>query len=245
VLTLVGRSPRCHVRLPDPGASRFVCALVRTPVGVWVVDLLSSRGVVVNGVACREARLEDGDVLRMGARAARLLYEGATPARGGRDGTSLPPALIDPPAGPAVGDLSPELILRPLLEQGGPFPEPTGSPFGQALMMLIRLLGDVHRDHLGLVREELEQIRRLSVEVRTLRAQLARPDPGALQAGAPAEGPDPAGNDRPPVEDEPGAAPTERPDPQLIQAIVGERIAAWERERQSRWRKVLDLLVNR
>src|SRR5262249_27740500 len=37
-LVLVGRSERCHVRLP--GASRFVCALVRTPEGVWAVDLL-------------------------------------------------------------------------------------------------------------------------------------------------------------------------------------------------------------
>src|SRR5208337_2150836 len=53
VLTLVGGSQGCHVRLPGSGISRFVCGLLRTSVGVWAVDLLSSRGVAVNGAICR------------------------------------------------------------------------------------------------------------------------------------------------------------------------------------------------
>ena len=51
------------------------------------------------------------------------------------------------------------------------------SPFGQALILLIRLLGDIHRDHLKLVREELAQIRRINLEMKATGAGLARPRP--------------------------------------------------------------------
>ncbi|MGB0066531.1 MAG: FHA domain-containing protein, partial [Isosphaeraceae bacterium] len=189
VLTLVGGSQRCHVRLPGPGISRFVCGLLRTSVGVWAVDLLSSRGVAVNGAICRQVRLEDGDVLRIGSLAVRLTYGEPTapphadtptqlagPISGlGPDWSSvgpLSPALIDRP-----GTLLLEAALRPLLEGEGSSPDVASLPFGQALILLIRLLGDMHRDHLKLVREELEQIRRINLEMKTTGAGLARPDP--------------------------------------------------------------------
>ena len=73
----------------------------------------------------------------------------------------LPPALIDGP-----GTLLLEATPRPLLEGEGPSPDMASSPFGQALILLIRLLGDIHRDHLKLVREELAQIRRINLEMK-------------------------------------------------------------------------------
>ena len=91
----------------------------------------------------------------------------------------LPPALIDRP-----GTLLLEAALRPLLEGEGPSPDVASSPFGQALILLIRLLGDMHRDHLKLVREELEQIRRINLEMKTTGAGLARPDPGTSTKAA-------------------------------------------------------------
>jgi FHA domain len=134
VLTLVGGSERCHVRLPGSGISRFVCGLLRTPAGVWVVDLLSSRGVAINNVFRRATRLEDGDVLRIGTLTFRLTYGApTTPLRSvppaqpagsvfgaglDRPGLGpLPPALIDPPE-----VLFSEAALRPLLEGGGAEP---------------------------------------------------------------------------------------------------------------------------
>src|SRR5205823_3188144 len=48
-LVLLGRSPACKVRLTGPKVSRFHASLVRTPAGIWVVDLLSSGRVRVNG----------------------------------------------------------------------------------------------------------------------------------------------------------------------------------------------------
>jgi hypothetical protein len=108
--------------------------------------------------------------------------------------------------------------------------------------MLVGLLGDMHREHLKLVREELEQIRRLNQEMVALRARLTRPALPAPAAGDPDAGPARA-DEGAEVEAGPDEAPTDRPDPQLVQAFVGERLAAWELERQSRWQKVLNLLV--
>ena len=42
------------------------CALLQTPAGLWVVDLLGRQGIAVNGTAVRWARLEDADELRIG-----------------------------------------------------------------------------------------------------------------------------------------------------------------------------------
>jgi hypothetical protein len=251
VLTLVGGSDRCHVRLPGPGISRFVCALLRTSVGVWAVDLLSSQGVAVNGALCRQVRLEDGDVLRIGALPVRLTYgEPTAPPRAdipthlagpnsgpGPDWSSvgpLPPALIDRP-----GALLLEAALQPLLEGGGSGPDVASSPFGQALILLIRLLGDMHRDHLKLVREELEQIRRINLEMKTTRAELVRLDPGTSTKAATVGGTAANGDPEP----EPGAPHPCLVDPEAVHSLVGERLVAWEQERRSRWQSVIELLV--
>jgi hypothetical protein len=101
----------------------------------------------------------------------------------------------------------------------------------------------MHRDHLKLVREELEQVRRLNQEMVVLRARLIRPALRAPAAGDPDAGPAPANDGGAGAGAGLDDAPTDRPDPQLVQAFVGERLAAWELERQSRLRKVLDLLV--
>lgn len=255
VLTLVGGSERCHVRLVGPGISRFVCALLRTSVGVWAVDLLSSQGVIVNGALCHQVRLEDGDVLRIGALAVRLTYGELTAPPGADRPTQLagpisglgpdfsrvdplPPALLDRPGASLL-----EAALGPLIEgEGeGPSPDVASSPFGQALILLIRLLGDMHRDHLKLVREELEQIRRINLEMKATRAGLAQtdPDPGtstkaAMVGGAAAKG-DP--------EPWPGPPPLRLVDPEAVHNLVGERLGAWEQERRSRWQRVIELLV--
>ena len=253
VLTLVGGSDRCHLRLAGAGISKVVCGLLRTPAGVWAVDLLSSRGIAVNGVVCREARLEDGDVLRVGTLAVRLTYGGlATPPR--PDASALRAGSVsDPgPDWPGVGPLLPALIerpevffseaaLRPLLEAGEPSPEVASSPFGQALILLIRLLGDMHRDHAKLVREELEQIRRINLEMIETRAGLPRPGPGN-GAGAVTAG---AATEHEGTEPGPEAPHARLVDPEAVQSLVGERLVAWEQERRSRWQKVIELLVRR
>ena len=66
VLSLVGSAGGCKFRLADPSVSPFHCSLLRTSVGLWVVDLLGSDGVAVNNaslVAVRLGQLKDAGTL--------------------------------------------------------------------------------------------------------------------------------------------------------------------------------------
>ncbi len=91
LLALVGGAASCKVRLRDPGVSRFHCSLVRGPLGVWAIDLLSRGGTRVNGrqVAC--AKLEDGDLLQVGPYALRTQLEALD---GGRSMEVMRPAPV-------------------------------------------------------------------------------------------------------------------------------------------------------
>jgi pSer/pThr/pTyr-binding forkhead associated (FHA) protein len=74
-LVLVGSAPECRVRLRDAGISRYHCSLVKTPEGLWVLDLLSTTGTRLNGEPIRWARVNEGDLLRVGPYLLRLSYE--------------------------------------------------------------------------------------------------------------------------------------------------------------------------
>jgi pSer/pThr/pTyr-binding forkhead associated (FHA) protein len=75
VLVLMGRTDGCKIRLMDSSVSKFHCSLIRTPRGVWVVDLLSRNGIWVNGTKVPWARLEQGDRLEVGEFVLRLRYD--------------------------------------------------------------------------------------------------------------------------------------------------------------------------
>ena len=74
-LALVGKSPACKIRLTEADVSRFHCGLVMTPNGVWAIDLLSQRPILVNGRSVRFARIEPGDELQVGRRTLTADYE--------------------------------------------------------------------------------------------------------------------------------------------------------------------------
>ncbi len=66
VMSLIGSASGCKLRLADPSVSRFHASLVRTPAGLWVVDMLGGSGITVNSARVRCSRLENGDVLEVG-----------------------------------------------------------------------------------------------------------------------------------------------------------------------------------
>lgn len=66
VMSLVGSAGGCKFRLADPSVSPFHCSLLRTSVGLWIVDLLGSDGVAVNNASVRYALLADGDLVKIG-----------------------------------------------------------------------------------------------------------------------------------------------------------------------------------
>ncbi len=72
VMSLIGSSSGCKFRLADPSVSSFHCSLLRTHLGLWIVDLLGSSGIVVNDASVRYAQLNDEDVLGVGRYRIRI-----------------------------------------------------------------------------------------------------------------------------------------------------------------------------
>ncbi len=77
LLALVGRADRCQLVLTDNTISNYHAAFVRTPLGLWVIDLASREGVYVNEMRVRWAWLANGDQVRMGSFTTVLRYETA------------------------------------------------------------------------------------------------------------------------------------------------------------------------
>lgn len=225
VMALVGSSPRCKVRLLDSNVSKLHCALLRTSQGLWVIDLLGRGGITVSGTAVRFARLAVDDVLGLGEVIVRPNFEtentrGRSPS--GATGVwnaappAAPPALASRPWGPpAAQPAAVPAYLQPARPTGPP--EFTGSEpglslllnhFGQmqqqmldqfqsSMMMMMQMFNGMHRDQMGLVREELDRLRELGDEIQQIKVQMA-----ASTAAAPQPLPPP-----PPYSLPPGTAP--------------------------------------
>jgi predicted component of type VI protein secretion system len=82
MLTLVGTSPHCKIRLASPGVSPFHCSLLRTSTGMWAVNLLGHEGITVNGSSTRASRLDEDDELRIGEILIRVIYEAHAAVQG-------------------------------------------------------------------------------------------------------------------------------------------------------------------
>ncbi len=77
VRSLAGQSAACELRLTDPHVSRRHAAFGVTARGLHLVDLRSTNGTFVNGVAVVEAYLEGGEVVRVGSTSIRVDVEAA------------------------------------------------------------------------------------------------------------------------------------------------------------------------
>jgi pSer/pThr/pTyr-binding forkhead associated (FHA) protein/anti-anti-sigma regulatory factor len=66
MMTLVGRHRACKFHFDDESVSHMHASLLRTPLGLWVVDLLGRDGTNVNSKPVRFALVEDGDVITVG-----------------------------------------------------------------------------------------------------------------------------------------------------------------------------------
>jgi hypothetical protein len=109
VMGLVGKSPECLFHINSPGLSKFHCSLVRTPTGLWVVDLLSRRGTCLNGRRVRSGRVHEGDLVQVGKYTLRFKRAAWTAKGSGQVGeaagagptNALVPARQGRPAPPA------------------------------------------------------------------------------------------------------------------------------------------------
>lgn len=218
-LALIGRSTACQVRLMNPSISNFHAALVRTPSGVWIVDLLSREGLEVDGTYVRAARLEEGSACRLGtftlrfcrgtlapapprrSEVSRLLSVPASSAPQAANSAERSVLLAAPATAEALFSLAAtrssnpaggESTLRPTWN---PLEPALDAPQQSIMMLLAQMLGTMHRDHMDLVKDELVEIRRLAEEMHALRVEIGQrpvtePAPAPSEvAAAPAKGP--------------------------------------------------------
>lgn len=253
-LVLVGRDGECHVRLPGAEVSGFHCALLRTPGGTWAVDLLSRTGTLINGEPIRRGRLADGDELRIGPH--RIRYRPATALEDGPESPPRParyplvtrsPAASGSLAGPAsgwtLGEPAPgqaaitEATMGLMVDQFGRMQQQMCDQFQQLLMLMAQMFGTLQRDQIALIREELDRLRLPPPELPASRADpaLAPPQNGSS--------PPRPGGSRPSADASP--RPEGAPDSDEFHAILCERIAEMQRERQGGFRKILDLMGRR
>ena len=73
----IGRDRHCHLRPNSPDVSRFHCAIIRRPSGVFVRDFGSKNGTVVNHrmLVGGELQLQDGDIIEVGRLAFMVTIE--------------------------------------------------------------------------------------------------------------------------------------------------------------------------
>ncbi|MFO1092523.1 MAG: FHA domain-containing protein [Planctomycetaceae bacterium] len=65
-ITILGRSNRSHLKLSDASVSKAHCAIVRTGIGFWVVDLLGRSGTTLNDRSVRMAPVGPADRIGTG-----------------------------------------------------------------------------------------------------------------------------------------------------------------------------------
>ncbi len=272
VLVLLGRSSECRVRLEGSEVSSFHCSLLRTPEGLWAVDLLGRGGIRVNRQPVRFARLGEGEELRLGRHRIRLRsgtappVVGALPALQDAQSRALatppfmtfappdlgpgagPPGMADSLFGQMTGHFA--LIQQQMFEQ-----------FQQTMMMMAQTFGALHRDHAESVRVELERLRQLNKDLAVLQGELVArrgatpPLAGSLSAPPPPVNARPRGPVKPvkrevdpnqghPTVPRPREANAARAGDEIHAQLTG-RIAEIQREQQGRWQHLLDLMMSR
>jgi signal transduction histidine kinase len=79
----IGRDPANRIRLHDTEVSRRQAEFVRTSDGYRILDVGSTNGTFVNGLAVRDVLLRPGDQIQIGQ--SVLVYSGQTPSARGSD----------------------------------------------------------------------------------------------------------------------------------------------------------------
>jgi pSer/pThr/pTyr-binding forkhead associated (FHA) protein len=160
-------------------------------------------------------------------------YDLATNTRGGSGGA------IDPSVNLLVHQIG--MMQRQMMDQ-----------FHNSMMMMFEGFAALHREQSSIIRDELDEVRKLSREIEALRTQIAekpapkptpappiaRVEPRPFPTLAPA--PAPANPDRPePIK---RAAPPPPPPEADIHAQLCRKLASIEAERQTRWQKLLGMM---
>ncbi len=212
-LVLIGKSTACRIQIEGEGIANIHASLVRTPTGVFVVDLLSRSGIVVNGTPVRWAQLGQEDELLVGDQLLRIRCSAATrrttlpPVRLAARATSTLPqresshqALVAASTVPALPPMMAEQAgtASHLLAAFAQMQQQSSDQLHQTVLTLVQSFATMHQEQMGVIYEELAAIRRLTEEHQVLWARLeqrtnATQQPVALRLVADGTTPHPGG----------------------------------------------------
>jgi hypothetical protein len=141
-----------------------------------------------------------------------------------------------------------EALLMPLVSQFSEMQRHMFEQFQQTLLMMAQMFGNLQREQMALIRQELEQIRELTRQLHTLQsegaARAAMPLPATAQAAAPSS-PMPSRSSTPAA----SAAKADTLSPKFcdpsVHVWLSQRLSALQQERQNRWQKVLSLVTGK
>ena len=153
-----------------------------------------------------------------------------------------PPPKAPPPATPAELSGPPsESVVVPLLRQLGELHGQMFEQFQQSLLLMMQAFGEMHREQMTALQSELSRIQELNAELGKLQADVAR-----LTMARAKERPRGTQSftsdmrDTVPLFELPRNGPAQGPDSgTAIREWVMERIDTLQRERQSRWQKLV------
>ncbi len=175
VLVLVGSSPACRIRLQGDRVAEYHCSLVRTPQGVWLIDLLNGKGTYLHGQPVPWALVKEGDRLQVGPYVLRVWYPG--------HGSDIPlRSLSEVPAGTLVqpADDTSKSGRRPYQDQNGPEPASTEVSARAPALRAERDQGRERQQDPELVRQQLTDSQS---ECDRLRGQLCELEVGVAGMG--------------------------------------------------------------
>jgi hypothetical protein len=167
---------------------------------------------------------------------------------------ALMPAVAEPfpPVPAALADVGGPALL-PLLQQFGQMQQQMMDQFQQTLLMMMQLIHRMHTDQLDLVRNEMQRLREVNLEIQEARLNqqaLARAAGPTQPQATPSKPPRPAARGVPPARaDEAAPAPqaTDKPPAEAagaadIHGNLAGKIAALEAQRQSIWQRIMGAL---
>jgi pSer/pThr/pTyr-binding forkhead associated (FHA) protein len=199
VVALLGNSPRCKARMHHDSVSWFHCGLVRTRLGLWVIDLLSNNGTVVNGRRVECGAVQDRDHLQIGEFGVRMRLhfppesQSAVPVAQHSNGPPYPLVPNVPAPGVESGSFAvtapvpartagvsvvaqggvPEVTLPvSIIHQFARIQQDLFEQFHRDLDAMAGLFLTMHREQMDAIKREMTELRRLTEEIQTLQGEL-------------------------------------------------------------------------
>lgn len=171
-ITLIGRAENCKLRLRDESVSRVHSSLMLTPDGVWIADLLGRGGVKVNGEFVSLARLTAGDVVQIGRYRMTFATDLADELPYAADPRSSSASNEKPAVPAAPGGVSESLLLA-ITETFADMQRQMSDQFRFQMEMMVGLVESMRKEMNGEIRQELARLLSIGEEIRDTQRQLA------------------------------------------------------------------------